>query len=279
MPITEESFLKEIAENKSSSKELMKEIKNNDIDSNGYLTNDELNVVFAQVYPKLKGRSMFKIFKPFGSIQNKSLIDYKKLLSYIKARINQLSITEEKPETTPLENGKNEENDIGYEEKGNSFELDPLKHNNNRLLSPNTKRMENMKSNFLKSINGNPLQEENQNVEPQVLRESSPVGEIRNKTKLDALISPRMKRTHFPKLTSQNLNKKFRKLPLATALSPKRHVTSKTSEFSSFSNPLESKINEGIRVKLSYEWRNIYRSLNTIDLNSSGLVTRKEFES
>lgn len=33
-----------------------------------------------------------------------------------------------------------------------------------------------------------------------------------------------------------------------------------------------------LKNKLSYEWKNIYRSLNTVDLNSSGLVTKKEFD-
>lgn len=71
-------------------KELSKQIKKCDIDSNGYLTSSELNTVFWQVYPKLEGRSMFKIFRSFGSIQNKNLIEYKKLIAYLKSRISQL---------------------------------------------------------------------------------------------------------------------------------------------------------------------------------------------
>lgn len=58
-------------------KELFREIKRCDLDSNGYLTSQELTTIFKQVYPKLEGRHMFKIFRPFGSIQNKSLINYK----------------------------------------------------------------------------------------------------------------------------------------------------------------------------------------------------------
>lgn len=61
-------------------------------------------------------------------------------------------------------------------------------------------------------------------------------------------------------------------------MSPKRQSLTKLSQYSTFSTPFYSKTNQSIKNKLSYEWKNIYRSLNTIDLNSSGLVTKKEFE-
>lgn len=48
---------------------------------------------------------------------------------------------------------------------------------------------------------------------------------------------------------------------------------------STLSTPFFNRTNQILRHKLSYEWKNIYRSLNAIDLNSSGIVTKKEFES
>ena len=54
-------------------------------------------------------------------------------------------------------------------------------------------------------------------------------------------------------------------------------IGSKFSQYSTFSSPFFSKSNDAIKQKLEYEWKNIFRALNSIDLNSSGYVTKKEF--
>ncbi|CAI2381224.1 unnamed protein product [Moneuplotes crassus] len=278
LPISEENFVKELKENKSLLHSLFREIKKLDLDSNGYLTNDELNLVFSQVFPHLNGRSMHKIFKPYKSIQNKSLINYKKLISFLQARMNQVEDIETK------ESLKHDTEKLGPKElnEPHQLELDDqdLENKSNRCFSPNTKRMENMKSNFIKAIASEIGEDDMTHEDFGIPRIIDKPGELRNKTKLDALISPRKSRNnHLPQLTSTNFAKSLKKLPAATALSPSRKSMTKSNDFSTFSTPFQSKMNDILKHKLSYEWKNIYRSLNTIDLNSSGLVTRKEFQS
>ena len=35
---------------------------------------------------------------------------------------------------------------------------------------------------------------------------------------------------------------------------------------------------ESIKNKLSYEWKNLYRQLNSLDVQEKGAVTKKQFE-
>jgi len=37
-------------------------------------------------------------------------------------------------------------------------------------------------------------------------------------------------------------------------------------------------LEESIRNKLSYEWKNVYRHLNSVDVHEQGTVTKKQFE-
>ena len=47
---------------------------------NGYVTNQELEDVFKIIFPsRLKQTNLKKVFKKFASIQNKLLIDYKRV--------------------------------------------------------------------------------------------------------------------------------------------------------------------------------------------------------
>lgn len=208
IPISEEAFLKILSES-TSMKELFKEIKNSDQDSNGYLTLQELNNIFSQVYPKLASRSMFKIFRPFGSVQNKSLIEYKKMIEYFVNRMTNLKLGQD---------DNNKHTEIGkIEEK-----LVPQ-----RLLSPNTKRMENIKNEFLKAAKD---PEEIVPVSFENSPERIPDIEIKGKTRLEALLSPRVKTRSLPKLTADNLKKGLAKIPAATALSPRRDLNAKPSQ-------------------------------------------------
>ena len=62
----------------------MKNIKEIDKDNNGYVTNQELDDIFKMHYEKeLGNKDLKKLFKPFASIQNRILIDYKKLRDHI----------------------------------------------------------------------------------------------------------------------------------------------------------------------------------------------------
>lgn len=68
----------------------MKNIKEIDKDNNGYVTNQELDDIFKMHYEKELGdRDIKKLFKPFASIQNRILIDYKKLRDHILLKIKE----------------------------------------------------------------------------------------------------------------------------------------------------------------------------------------------
>ena len=68
----------------------MKNIKEIDKDNIGYVTNQELDDIFKMHYEKELGdRDIKKLFKPFASIQNRILIDYKKLRDHILLKIKE----------------------------------------------------------------------------------------------------------------------------------------------------------------------------------------------
>lgn len=63
---------------------IMKNIKEIDRDNNGYVTNQELDDIFKMHYEReLKKKDIKTLFKPFASLQNRILIDYKKLRDHI----------------------------------------------------------------------------------------------------------------------------------------------------------------------------------------------------
>lgn len=160
----------------------------------------------------------------------------------------------------------------------NTNPLSALKSLPNRLLSPNTKRMENIKNEILKVTKSSANLECLDPIHTRDIPEKIPEISLQGKTRLEALLSPRTKKRSLPRLTSDNLKNQLRDIPVNTAMSPRREALSKMSQLSTFSSPFYSRTNQVLKNKLSYEWKNIYRSLNTIDLNSSGLVTKKEFE-
>lgn len=59
---------------------IWKSIKKIDKDSNGFVTVEELEEIFKEWFPiELEGKSLYYYFRKFGSIQNKNLINYKKI--------------------------------------------------------------------------------------------------------------------------------------------------------------------------------------------------------
>lgn len=66
----------------------MKIIKNIDKDNNGYVTNQELDDIFKMHYDQeLKTKDLKTLFKPFASLQNRILIDYKKLRDFLVQKL------------------------------------------------------------------------------------------------------------------------------------------------------------------------------------------------
>jgi Ca2+-binding EF-hand superfamily protein len=65
-----------------------KYIKDIDRDCNGYVTNQELDDIFKLVFPSQLGdKDLIRLFRPFASIQNTILIDYKQLYSFLETTL------------------------------------------------------------------------------------------------------------------------------------------------------------------------------------------------
>jgi hypothetical protein len=231
-----------------------------------------MNTVFHEVYPDLEGKSLFKIFRPFTSIQNKSLVDYKKFRKYIESRVMAMmpsDETENKP-VNPL--SRNEPL-----KQVHTLNTEKLPMSPKDMKSPSLRRMEQIKEDILKAAESSPLLK-NSYLAQKYEAAKSPQGDIgKKKTTLEALVSPRGSQNG--KMTSQNRYQKLIKGG-QRVMSPDRvSMTSKFSQYSTFSTPFFTTSNDSLKQKLAYEWKNVYRSLNSIDLNSSGYVTKKEFTS
>ena len=61
----------------------MRCIKEIDKDNNGYVTSTEMDDIMKLHYPSLKNKNLKKIMRPYASIQNRILIDYKKFRDYL----------------------------------------------------------------------------------------------------------------------------------------------------------------------------------------------------
>lgn len=260
LPISEEQVLQIMAEVKGT-KELNREFKRWDLDSNGYLTVAELNQIFAQVYPKLEGRSLYKIFRSFSSIQNKSLIEYKKLTEYLKSRISQ---SNQKVQPSKLKTiiDQNKEIDLiqqtlDQNEKPEKAENDNYFYKTDPKVQ-STKRMENIRKEILKSVAETP---ELDTFYPKESIQIVPDVEVnlKERTRLEALLSPRTGQRSLPLLTSKNLQKSMGAQQNATVLSPKQMMSSKISNCSAVSSPFFSKSNQILKHKLGYEWKNIMK--------------------
>lgn len=70
---------------------ISRSIRDIDQDNNGYVTTTELEDIIKYHYPQLANKNLKKMFKPYASIQNKILIDYKSfrkdLITKIKVKL------------------------------------------------------------------------------------------------------------------------------------------------------------------------------------------------
>jgi len=91
-PITDKELIDIIVRN-NKLVAIMKNIKEIDRDNNGYVTNQELDDIFKMHYETELGSKDLKfLFKPFASLQNRILIDYKKLRDHIIAKLRERGI-------------------------------------------------------------------------------------------------------------------------------------------------------------------------------------------
>ena len=248
--------------------DLWKHVKKNDVDSNGFLTIDELNTLFAQVYPELNGKSLFKILRPFCSIQNRSLINYKKVKEYLDSKMAIYLFEKEVAE------GNNNTRNNKIKESQTYTDGDKLLSPRD-VKSPSLRRMEQIKDEILKAAVSSPIILANRKLAERYEAAKVSDIEIKKRSNLEALISPRVSQNQLPKLSSTQQINRNEKIRDDRVQSPDR--VSIWSKFSTFSSPFFSKTNEVIKAKLEYEWKNIYRALNSIDMNSCGMVSKKEF--
>ena len=99
------------------------------------------------MYPDLAGKSLFKIFRPFTSIQNKLLVDYKRLKEYLELRLEAFSIP------NPLEKAQDlikQRNHIGVLENQVPIKVD-AQNRPSEVKSPCMKRMKQIKDEILKA--------------------------------------------------------------------------------------------------------------------------------
>ena len=101
------------------------------------------------------------------------------------------------------------------------------------------------------------------------------VSSARTKLTFYIFLEPRIKKNWLPILSSTQHIKIGDKVPIERVLSFDRSsLWSKVSQRSSFSTLSVNKSNEAIKSKLEYEWKSIFRVLSTIDVNSSGVVSK-----
>ena len=71
--------------------DMMRKIKEIDKERNGFVTQTELDDILKILFAdELGGRDLTKLIKPFCSIQNKILVDYKKFRDFIVSQLKQL---------------------------------------------------------------------------------------------------------------------------------------------------------------------------------------------
>lgn len=81
-------FVQVIREHSQLMRIVKKYIKDIDRDCNGYVTNQELDDIFKLVFPNQLGdKDLLRLFRPFASIQNTILIDYKRLYSFLETAL------------------------------------------------------------------------------------------------------------------------------------------------------------------------------------------------
>ena len=69
--------------------DIMRSIKDIDKEHNGYVTSTELDDILKICYKKeLTDKNLKHLFKPYASIQNKILIDYKKFRDFLLKSIS-----------------------------------------------------------------------------------------------------------------------------------------------------------------------------------------------
>lgn len=87
-PITFDELISIVQKSQTSFGLVWRSIREIDQENNGYVTNTELDDIFKLYFADLEARNLKKLFKPYQSIQNKILIDYKTLKKQLMDKVN-----------------------------------------------------------------------------------------------------------------------------------------------------------------------------------------------
>lgn len=88
IPVKMPEFVQVIRERPQLMRIVKKYIKDIDRDCNGYVTNQELDDIFKLVFPSQLGeKDLLRLLRPFASIQNTILIEYKKLYTFLESAL------------------------------------------------------------------------------------------------------------------------------------------------------------------------------------------------
>ncbi|CDW71853.1 ef-hand calcium-binding domain-containing protein 6-like [Stylonychia lemnae] len=250
---------------------IMKNIKEIDKDNNGYVTNQELDDIFKMHYERELGdKDIKKLFKPFASIQNRILIDYKKLRDHILAKLKDRDDKGEQVLPTQITLDKRSES--FKSSLGRSIMKQRLSTERKPILriedqSANYIQRERPNKNTLNNIDyaSNPTlktpEKYGKNINGSLFQNNSQImgftPMIKDRIKTPSLMQKNQNMSANFK-NHQNLNKSL--------INDPTQITSSLTK------------NAQVRTKLAYEWKNIYRGLSLQDQQNSGKINKRLFE-
>jgi hypothetical protein len=112
---------------------ILRSIRDIDQDNNGYVTTTELEDIIKVHYKQLENKNLKKMFRPFASIQNRILIDYKKFKKDLVDRLHldEKSTMEEMRKNSPrlMQNKKKQKTKLNSLTVGNLAKLGTVRGN------------------------------------------------------------------------------------------------------------------------------------------------------
>lgn len=289
LPVTPQELVKIIAVN-NKLPQIFRDIKGIDKDSNGYILVSELNKIFkAHYFKELEGKSLNKVSRPYGSIQNKQLIDYKKFNIFLLREVRDVSMTKAEEEPKAKEAHKEPAVVEAPPKLPNLIEAP-----RDKIGSPGSpNRIDDMKNQIL----ANAYETYNQQMNPGSTRNAvalkksatqGVLGQLGNTIIKPGQLQPLkaapsltggLRDTVGPDMSPRGMHNKYRTLDAGSNSPMARSQT----HFSNFRSNVPGSPSNGpsvidmLKQKLAYEWKNVFRSLAAIDLNSNGFVTKTEF--
>jgi len=254
----------------------MRDFRSLDRENHGFMLQSDLNKVFKSHYSlELEGKTLTKAFRPFQSIQNKDLIDYKKLQNHLNQQLKEGQVMPQKirelisSPVSPKEAGRRVEmisNEI----------LQQAYLTNSGVKG--TSRNEDFRKSFTE-MKVLPSLEEGHRPIPLVI---GPQGKRTQNQSLNRIVLDPIKfmGEGVPKTSESPKQNRGRKSHFESSSPASRNSFAMNTAYNQFKFGFQSSqmnLLDFIKKRLAYEWKNIYRTLAQIDLNNSGSVTINEF--